>query len=73
MATEVDRTDSTAGVAVEGAAQVTDYSDRGSNPFTLAWYYLRRYPIIPIFILSLLLIAAIIYISRKSVAETLFA
>ncbi len=60
MATEADRADTTTGSATEETAQLVTYSDRGSNPITLIWYYLRRYPVIPMFILSLLLIAAII-------------
>ena len=60
MATEADRTETTLDATSEQGIQGVDYSERGSNPLTLVWYYLRRYPIIPIFVLALLLIAAII-------------
>lgn len=58
MATEVDRTDTSAEEMT--ATQTVAYATRGSNPFTFVWWYLRRYPVIPIFILVLLLLAAII-------------
>ena len=58
MATEVDRTELDTESAA--AADSQRYVSRGSNPFAVVWYYLRRYPIIPIIILVLLLVAAII-------------
>ena len=60
MATEVDSTETGAEATQTEAVRSVTYAGRGSNPLTWSWYYLRRYPIIPIFILVLLLIAAII-------------
>ena len=60
MATEANRTETTTGSATEETTPIVTYADRASNPFTLTWYYLRRYPVIPMFILSLLLVSAII-------------
>ena len=55
MATDVDTTESAA-IASDQAS----YYGQTSNPLTKVWYYLRRYPIIPVIILLMLLVAAII-------------
>ena len=59
MATEVDRQEP----AVEAVAVTSDEASlygRTNNPIIKTWYYLRRYPIIPVIILVALLVAAII-------------
>ena len=56
MATE---SQTTGQQALEGASNVDVSVDRG-NAFQATWYFLRRYPVIPVIILSALLIAAII-------------
>lgn len=56
MATE---SQTTGQQALEGASNVDVSVNRG-NAFQATWYFLRRYPVIPIIILSALLIAAII-------------
>lgn len=45
--------------ALEGAAHIQVNVDRG-NVAQSVWYFLRRYPIIPIFILAALVVAAIV-------------
>ena len=59
MATEVDRTESAAEMAAVADDSVRIYGQT-SNPLAKGWFYLRRYPIIPVVILITLLIAAII-------------
>lgn len=59
MATEVDTTEQTTESAAIASDQASYYGQT-SNPITKIWYYLRRYPIIPVIILLMLLIAAII-------------
>ena len=59
MATEVDRTESAAEMAAVADDSVRIYGQT-SNPLAKGWFYLRRYPIIPVIILIALLIAAII-------------
>lgn len=59
MATEVDRTESAAEMAAVADDSVRIYGQT-SNPLAKGWFYLRRYPIIPVIILITLLIAAII-------------
>ena len=59
MATEVDTTEQTTESAAIASDQASYYGQT-SNPITKIWYYLRRYPIIPVIILAMLLIAAII-------------
>ncbi len=59
MATEVDRTESAAEMAAVADDSVRIYGQT-SNPLAKGWFYLRRYPIIPVVILIALLIAAII-------------
>ena len=44
---------------LEGAANVAVKVDRG-NPFQATWYFLRRYPVIPIIILAALVVSAVI-------------
>ncbi len=59
MATEADTAQRvTESAAIEGDA--ASYYGQTSNPLAKAWYYLRRYPIIPIVILITLLVAAIV-------------
>lgn len=59
MATKVDTTEnSTEAPAI--ASDQASYYGQTANPIAKVWYYLRRYPIIPVIILSMLLIAAII-------------
>ena len=45
--------------ALEGAANMSATVSRG-NLFQASWYFLRRYPVIPIIILSALVVAAVI-------------
>ncbi len=60
MATEVERTDNTLADAGAIPDDPTVRYGRTRNPLFKGWYYLRRYPIIPVIILVLLLVAAII-------------
>ncbi len=59
MTTEVDTAQNTTEADQVDREQALNYG-RTSNPFVLAWYYLRRYPIIPVIVLAGLLLAAII-------------
>ena len=59
MATEVDRTESAAEIAAVQDDSVRIYGQT-SNPLAKAWFYIRRYPIIPVIILITLLLAAIV-------------
>ena len=59
MATEADSQE-TAVEAVSVSSDEASLYGRTNNPFAKAWYYLRRYPIIPVIILGTLLVAAII-------------
>jgi peptide/nickel transport system permease protein len=59
MAIEVDTTETATETAAFTSDQVSIYGQT-SNPFAKLWYYIRRYPIIPVIILALLLIAALI-------------
>ncbi len=58
MATEVEVQDATSS---EGArSQVEVPYGRGRSMLAQAWFFIRRYPVIPIFVLVMLLVAAII-------------
>ncbi len=59
MATEAHRTETTGEAAAIASDQASIYG-RTTNPLAKGWYYLRRYPIIPVIILLALLISAII-------------
>ncbi len=59
MATEVDRTENTTEAAAIASDQAAYYGQT-TNPIAKLWYYIRRYPIIPVIILVLLLVAAIV-------------
>ena len=59
MATEVNTTETTTGSTAVASDRASIYGQT-SNPFAKVWYYIRRYPIIPVIVLAMLLIAAII-------------
>ncbi len=61
MATEAEIQEATAGEAASSSTQANvSYGTRRGDVFSGTWYFIRRYPVIPVFVLLVLLVAAII-------------